>query len=142
VIEARAAGADAVLLIVAALDDTALAGLIDLARAEGLAALVEVHDLEEASRALACGATTIGVNSRNLRTLEVSPAVFEAVAPRLPRGVTAVAESGLRHAADLTRLGALGYAAFLIGERFMGEADPGAALQAMLAAAGEPAGRA
>jgi indole-3-glycerol phosphate synthase len=134
-LEARAAGADAVLLIVAALDEASLARLSITARALGLAALVEVHDREELERALGAGADVVGVNSRNLRTLEVSGAVFDELAPIVPPGVIAVAESGLRSAADLVRLHALRYDAFLIGERLMSDDDPGAALGAIREAA-------
>jgi indole-3-glycerol phosphate synthase len=134
-IEARAAGADAVLLLVAALDDAGLAHLSSTAQTLGLAALVEVHDREELERALGAGADVVGVNSRNLRTLEVSGAIFDELAGLLPRGVTAVAESGLRTAADLVRLRALRYDAFLVGERLMTEHDPGAALRAIREAA-------
>ena len=132
VLEARAAGADAVLLIVAALDDETLARLIAHATSLELAALVEVHDREELVRALAAGAALVGVNSRNLRTLELSAAVFDALAPEIPPGVIAVAESGLRTADDLHRLHALRYDAFLIGERFMATPDPGLALEAFV----------
>ena len=134
-LEARAAGADAVLLIVAALDSRSLARLIAHARALGLAALVEVHDRNELNRALDAGALIVGVNSRNLRTLEVSTAAFDELAPDLPPEVIAVAESGLRSGGDVRRLRELRYDAFLIGERFMTEADPGAALAGLLSAA-------
>jgi indole-3-glycerol phosphate synthase len=134
-VEAVSAGADAALLIVAALDQAALVDLIGRAHALGLASLVEVHDRAELDRAVDAGAATIGVNSRNLRTLEVSRDVFEELAPRLPPGAIAVAESGLRSAADLIRLRAAGYHAFLMGERFMTEPDPGAALAALRQAA-------
>jgi indole-3-glycerol phosphate synthase len=140
-IEARAAGADAVLLIVAALDDPALARLMAQARGLGLAALVEAHDHLELERALAAGATLVGINSRNLRTLEVSAAVFEDLAPRLPANVIAVAESGLQAPSDLVHLGQRGYRAFLMGERFMIDPDPGASLAALLARASRPAVR-
>jgi indole-3-glycerol phosphate synthase len=141
-IEARAAGADAVLLIVAALDDDALRGLLAKASALGLAALVEVHDRAELERAVTAGASVIGVNSRNLRTLEVSPTVFDELAPYLPTSAVKVAESGLRTHEDLARRKAAGYGAFLIGERFMSEADPGAALRTLLQRASPPAVRA
>jgi len=130
--EATVAGADAVLLIVAALHDQDLRRLHAKAMATGLAALVEVHDAKELDRALTAGATLIGVNSRNLRTLEVDLSVFDELAARMPDGVTVVAESGLKSPADLRRLADLGYDAFLIGERFMTEADPGAALAQLL----------
>ena len=131
-LEARAAGADAVLLIVAALDQPVLMRLIAQARALGLAALVEIHDRDELSRALDAGAQMVGVNSRNLRTLEVSAAVFDDLASSLPQEVIAVAESGLKSGDDVRRLRAVRYDAFLIGERFMTAADPGSALAALL----------
>jgi indole-3-glycerol phosphate synthase len=130
-IEARAAGADAALLIVAALGDADLRALLAHAASLDLAALVEVHDAAELDRALAAGATLIGVNSRNLRTLDVATSVLDDLAPRLPAGVTAVAESGLRSADDISRLRRAGYRAFLIGERFMTESDAGRALAAL-----------
>ena len=135
IIEARAAGADAVLLIVAALDDRALARLLALAGRLDLAVLVEVHDHVDLERALAAGASLVGVNSRNLRTLEVSTAVFEEMAPRLPENTTAIAESGLGVPSDLARLRQRGYRAFLIGERFMTDPDPGASLATLMARA-------
>ena len=134
--EARAAGADAVLLIVAALDDAGLPAMMEAATASGLAALVEVHSVEEARRAVGCGAAVIGVNSRDLRTLEMNPHVFEKVAAVLPNGVIAIAESGISSAAEVIRLRGLGYRGFLIGERFMTTPDPGAALKGFLAEAG------
>jgi indole-3-glycerol phosphate synthase len=132
-IEAVAAGADAVLLIVAALDDRTLASLHAAAEALGLAVLVEVHTDEELDRALAAGAAIVGVNNRNLRTLEVDVALSERLAARLPASVVAVSESGLRTAADVARLGHLGYRAFLVGERFMTSPSPGEALAGLLA---------
>lgn len=130
--EARAAGADAVLLIVAALEGTELDRLVSLASELGLAALVEVHDEEETRRAIDAGATVIGVNSRDLRSLDVRLETFDRLAPLLPREVVAVAESGLRRAAEIEHLRAIRYDAFLIGERFIAETDPGAALRALL----------
>ena len=130
--EARAAGADAVLLIVAALDDGDLARLRALAASLELAALVEVHDEVELQRALGAGADLVGVNSRDLRTLDVRLETFDRLAGELPDGVVAVAESGLRSAADLVRLRAARYDAFLIGERFMTASDPGQALRQLL----------
>jgi indole-3-glycerol phosphate synthase len=97
----------------------------------GLAALVEVHDEAELQRALAAGAKIVGVNSRNLRTLSVDLAVLENVVASIPSGITAVAESGIRHPDDLSRLMGLGYHAFLVGERLIVEPDPGAALLAL-----------
>ena len=134
--EARAAGADAVLLIVAALDDLRLRQLIDLAESLSLASLVEVHDRDELTRALQAGANIIGVNSRNLRTLKVDTAIFEELVLGIPNEATAIAESGLKAAQDLGQLRAAGYDGFLIGERFMTEADPGVALGELRTAAG------
>jgi indole-3-glycerol phosphate synthase len=128
-LEAVDAGADAVLLIVSALDDGALRHLLARAAALGLAALVEVHEEQELRRALDAGATIVGVNSRNLRTLAVDRDILERVAAALPAGITAVAESGIRTAADLARLSELGYHAFLVGERLITQPDPGAALE-------------
>lgn len=127
-LEAAAWGADAVLLIVAAVRQGELERLMASAARMGLAALVEVHDADELRRALDAGSRTVGVNSRNLRTLAVDPGVLDALAAALPDEVIAVAESGIRTAQDLTRLSANGYDAFLVGERLMTQADPGAAL--------------
>jgi indole-3-glycerol phosphate synthase len=133
--EARAAGADAVLLIVAALPQADLEQLSALASALGLDVLVEIHDPDELRRALDAGATIVGVNNRNLRTLAVDVHSSESLIAGMPAGVVAVSESGLKSADDVRRLSALGYRAFLIGERFMVADDPGAALGALLAAA-------
>ncbi len=134
--EAAAAGADAVLLIVAALDDAQLAALAATARQYGLAALVEVHDQAELVRALGAGARVVGVNSRNLRTLAVDTGVFDTLGRQIAPGLVAVAESGLRNPEDLRRLHLVRFDAFLIGERFMTAPDPGAALAELRAAAG------
>lgn len=134
IIEARAAGADAVLLIVAALDDELLKELLDASTRHGLAALVEAHSVQEAQRALDAGATILGVNSRDLRTLAMNPKVFDEVAAILPKGTIAVAESGISAASEAHRLRSAGYSAFLIGERFMTAPDPGAALADFVAA--------
>jgi indole-3-glycerol phosphate synthase len=133
IVEARAAGADAVLLIVAALDQDDLVRLLAAARTRGLDALVEVHNQDELERAAAAGADLVGVNSRNLRTLEVTLDVTHALAPKIPRGIVKVAESGLRTREDIAALVADGYDAFLVGERLMTAPDPGAALRALLA---------
>jgi indole-3-glycerol phosphate synthase len=133
-LEARAAGADAVLLIVAALHADELRRLRERANDLGLDTLVEVHQPDELSAAVDAGAEVIGVNNRNLRTLAVDLRASDLVMAQMPSHVTAVSESGLRTAADLARLSALGYRAFLIGERLMAEPDPGAALEALLAA--------
>ena len=131
-LEARAAGADAVLLIVAALDDADLARLSQAAADLNLATLIEVHDVAECRRAIAAGARIIGVNNRNLRTLQVDLDASRAVADVLPPGSIGVSESGLKTSADLHAMKALGYQAFLKGERFMIEPDPGAALAGLI----------
>jgi len=139
VMEARAAGANAVLLIVAALDALELARLIAFASSCDLAALVESHTVDEVQQAVDAGASIVGVNSRDLRTLQVDAAAFDRAAGSWPDDVLAVAESGIRTAADIQRLRLLGYDAFLVGERFMTADDPGAALAGFLAD-GEQAG--
>ena len=126
--EARAAGADAILLIVAALEQRDLVHLHRAARALGLAALVEVHDELELSMAIDAGARIIGVNNRNLRTLTVDVTASHRLAELMPTHVIAVSESGLKSRADLERLRADGYRAFLIGERFMTDPDPARAI--------------
>ena len=134
IIEARAAGADAVLLIVGALEAQALSALMAEAVLQELAALVEVHSREELQIAVDAGATVIGVNSRNLKTLDVDLRVFDELIGDVPDNVTVVAESGLREAADIRRLQSAGYDAFLIGERFMTMPNPGEALAELIAA--------
>lgn len=129
--EAAALGADAVLLIVGALSDEALGQLHDAALGLGLAVLVEVHDEHELARAVHAGARIIGVNSRNLRTLQVDLTVVERLAAAIPDDVIAVAESGIRTGDDLRRFTALGYDAFLVGERLITQEDPGGALRAL-----------
>jgi indole-3-glycerol phosphate synthase len=131
-LEARAAGADAILLIVAALDDRTLASLSANAAALELAALVEVHSGDECSRAIDAGARIIGVNNRNLRTLQVDLHASREIAARLPSGVIGISESGLKTPADLQAMRSLGYQAFLMGERFMIEPDPGVALAGLM----------
>jgi len=130
--EAKAAGADAVLLIVAALSPEELRSLRAKAAGLGLDALVEVHNQEELIVAIDAGATIVGVNNRNLRTLAVDVHASEDLAARMPKGVLSISESGLKSAEDLRRLRALGYQAFLIGERFMTEPLPGIALSRLL----------
>ncbi|MBI4886704.1 MAG: indole-3-glycerol phosphate synthase TrpC [Acidobacteria bacterium] len=132
VLEARAAGADAVLLIVAALEQDELVRLQARAHELGLAALVEVHDEVELSRAVDAGARLVGVNNRNLRTLQVDVDASYRLAARMPRGVIGVSESGLQSRADLERLAGAGFRAFLIGERFMTDPDPEAAIRALI----------
>ncbi len=122
--EARATGADALLLIAAALDDETLAALLLETRTAGLAALVEVHDETEARRAVAAGAAIVGVNNRSLRNLQVDTAASHRLAQALPSHVIAVSESGLKSADDLRALRQAGYRAFLVGERLMTSPDP------------------
>ena len=133
-LEARAAGADAVLLIVAALDQRELVRLQQRAWDLELAALVEVHDEGELQRAIDASARLIGVNNRNLRTLAVDVDASYRLAARIPADVVAVSESGLQSRADLERLAAAGYRAFLIGERFMTDRDPAAAIRELITA--------
>ena len=131
-LEARAAGADAVLLIVAALEQRELLRLDRRARELGLATLVEVHDEQELARAVDAGTQIVGVNNRNLRTLAVDVDGSYRLAARIPRHVIGVSESGLKSRAELERLSASGYRAFLIGERFMTDADPAGAISALI----------
>lgn len=114
--EARAAGADAILLIAAALEDAQIADLHAAANGLGLAALVEVHDESELERALAIGARLIGVNNRDLKTFREDVTITERLAALVPSGITLVAESAIRTTADVRRMGAAGAAAVLIGE--------------------------
>jgi indole-3-glycerol phosphate synthase len=132
-LEARAAGASAVLLIVAALTADQLRTLSQHAATWGLDVLVEIHDANELAAATDAGARIIGVNNRNLRTLEVDVKASETLIARMPKSVVAVSESGLRTSDDLIRLRGLGYQAFLVGERFMTTPDPGAALRELIA---------
>jgi indole-3-glycerol phosphate synthase len=125
-------GADAVLLIVAALDDEELGRFHARAAALGMAALVEVHDGEELSRALAVGAGLIGVNQRDLRTFEVDQDRACALAARIPSDVVAVAESGIRDADDARRLAEAGYDAILVGETLVRAADRAAVLRSLI----------
>jgi indole-3-glycerol phosphate synthase len=130
-LEARAAGADLVLLIVAALEDEMLARLHGEARELGLTVLVEVHDEAEVARALAVGAALVGVNARNLKTLEVDPATFGRLAGLLPDGVVKVAESGIGGVDDAARHAAEGADVVLVGEALVKDGDPAAAVAAM-----------
>ncbi len=132
VAEARAAGADAILLIVAALEQTQLAELVGEAARLGLDALVEIHSEEEADRALAAGARLIGVNHRDLASFTIDMGLTAALAPRLPADAVLVAESGIRTADDVRRLGDDGAHAVLVGETLMRAPSPGAALAALL----------
>jgi len=132
--ESVAAGADALLLIVAALSDEDLRRYVELCSGLRIAALLEVHDEPELERALAAGARIIGVNNRDLKTLEVDLETSFRLRPGIPAGSIAVSESGIRTWEDLRRIAEAGYQAALIGERLMTAVDPGAALGEMLEA--------
>jgi indole-3-glycerol phosphate synthase len=132
ILEARASRADAILLIVAALPDERLTSLRDEALRMNLDILCEVHDRGELKRAVDLGFTTLGVNSRNLHTMQVQPETQVELGALLPRSAVRVAESGLRTPADLSRMSAAGYTAFLIGESLMRQPDPGQELAALL----------
>jgi indole-3-glycerol phosphate synthase len=135
VAEARAAGADAVLLIVAVLGPAGVeAGLAAAARC-GVAALVEAHDEEEVAVAVGCGATLVGINNRDLRSLRTDLGTFSRLRPRIPAGTVCVAESGVVTTADVARLVGEGADAVLCGEALMRAADPGARCAEMVAAA-------
>lgn len=137
--EARAAGADLALLIVAALDDNELCCLIDRARSIGLTPLVEVHSEDEAKRALEAGADLIGVNARDLTTLEVDRDTFARVAPLLPDTVVRVAESGVRGPHDVLEYARGGADVVLVGETLVTGKNPGTAVSDMVAAGAHPA---
>ncbi len=130
-LEARAAGADLVLLIVAALDDALLKDLHDQARELGLTVLTEVHDEAEVERALSVGATLVGVNARDLRTLEVDPGTFGRLAVRLPADVVKVAESGIAGPEDAARYADEGADVVLVGEALVRDGDPRGAVARM-----------
>lgn len=130
--EARAAGADAVLIIVAATDPGQRAELLAAAAGAGLDALVEVHDEAELAAAVSESANLIGINNRDLRTFETTLATSERLLPQVPAGVVAVCESGLRSAADMARLEALGARGFLVGEALIEAPDPEGRLREFL----------
>ncbi|MBA2573036.1 MAG: indole-3-glycerol phosphate synthase TrpC [Gemmatimonadetes bacterium] len=130
--EARAAGADAVLLIVRALDQARLGDLLALAAELGMDALVEAHTLAEVERALAAGVTLLGVNNRDLATFTTDLALSEQLVRHVPAAVTFVAESGIRTSADVERLGACGVDAVLVGEALMRQPDITAAARALV----------
>ena len=131
-LEARANRADAILLIVAALTDAELKRLRASARSYGLDVLCEVHDAEELNRALELECECVGVNSRDLRTFDVSLERACELAEKLPKSAVRVAESGIHTQADMRKLSAAGYEAFLIGESLMRESRPGGALASLL----------
>ena len=132
VIEAAAAGADAILLIVAILDDAELRGFRELARTFAMDALVEVHDAAELDRAIACGAEIIGVNNRDLRTFTVSLDTSISLAPMMPASAVKVSESGIFGGADVRRLSQVGFDAFLVGEHLVKSADAAEAIGALV----------
>ena len=135
VTEARAHGADLVLLIVAALDDAQLRDLGQQARELGMTCLVEVHDAAELDRALAADAVLVGVNARNLKTLEVDPRTVTDLLPRIPSGVLAVAESGVAGPDDVAAYVRAGADAVLVGEALVKDGDPEAAVRSFMDAA-------
>jgi indole-3-glycerol phosphate synthase len=133
--EARVAGADAVLLIAAVLDDDALAQCLDAATRFDIDAVVEAHDADETARAVAAGARCIGINNRDLRTLQTDLATFGRLRALIPDGVVTVAESGVRTADDVRRLVAEGADSILVGETLMRSADPAATCRELVEAA-------
>ncbi|MDT0379970.1 indole-3-glycerol phosphate synthase TrpC [Streptomyces sp. DSM 42041] len=137
--EARAYGADIVLLIVAALEQQALVSLVERAESLGLTPLVEVHDEEETARAVDAGARIIGINARNLKTLEVDRGTFERVAPEIPDHIVKVAESGVRGPHDLIAYANEGADAVLVGESLVTGKDPKSAVADLVAAGAHPA---
>ncbi|MEH3034286.1 MAG: indole-3-glycerol phosphate synthase TrpC [Aeromicrobium erythreum] len=137
--EARAAGADMALLIVAALEQPALESLVERARSIGLTPLVEVHDEHELDRAVDAGADLIGVNARNLKTLEVDRSTFERLAPRMPDHVVRVAESGVRGPHDVIEYARNGAHVVLVGETLVRGEDPRATVADLVAAGSHPA---
>jgi indole-3-glycerol phosphate synthase len=137
--EARAYGADLVLLIVAALEQNALVSLVERAVSIGLVPLVEVHTMPELERAIEAGATVVGVNARNLATLEVDRSVFAELAPHVPAGVIKIAESGVRGPHDLLQYARAGADAVLVGESLVTGKDPRSAVADLVTAGSHPA---
>ncbi len=137
--EARAHGADLALLIVAALEQNALVSLIERTESLGMTALVEVHTEEETKRAVDAGAKVVGVNARNLKTLEVDRDTFGRLAPLIPATVVSIAESGVRGPHDVIEYGRQGADAVLVGESLVTGADPRAAVRDLVAAGAHPA---
>ena len=137
--EARAAGADLALLIVAALTDQELTSLIERARSIGLTPLVEAHTADEVRRAVDAGATVIGINARSLQTLEVDPLTFARLAPLIPDGIVRIAESGVRGPHDVIELARNGADVVLVGEALVTGRDPRAGVADLVAAGAHPA---
>ena len=137
--EARAYSADIALLIVAALEQSALVSLVERTRSLGMMPLVEVHDVEEVHRAVDAGATVIGVNARNLRTLEVDRDTFARVVPSIPASCVRIAESGVRGPRDLIAYAEAGADAVLVGESLSTSTDPRAAVHDLVTAGSHPA---
>jgi indole-3-glycerol phosphate synthase len=137
--EARAAGADMALLIVAALEQNALESLIERSRSIGLTPMVEVHDEDEVTRAADAGADLIGVNARSLHTLEVDRGTFERLSPLIPDGVVKVAESGVRGPHDVIEYAKSGAHVVLVGETLVRDNDPRASVADLVAAGAHPA---
>ena len=131
VLEARAGGADAILLIVRILDDARLRGLRELAESLGMSVLVEAHDAAELERALRSGARVVGINNRDLATFKTTLDTTFSLLSALPSDMVVVSESGIRTAADVERLGRAGVDAVLVGEALLREPDPGAAARAL-----------
>lgn len=140
--EARAHGADLVLLIVAALEQTVLTSLVERVHSLGMTALVETHDADEVARAIDAGARCIGVNNRNLKTLEVDRTTFARLAPLIPNGISRVAESGVRGPHDVMDFARSGADAVLVGESLVTGGNPRSAVADLVAAGAHPSLRA
>lgn len=140
--EARAHGADLVLLIVAALEQTVLESLVERVHSLGMTALVEVHTLDEVTRAVDAGARVIGVNARNLKTLEIDRTTFARLAPAIPTGIVRIAESGVRGPHDVMDYARSGADAVLVGEALVTDSDPRSSVAALVAAGAHPSLRA